>query len=43
MARALSAGRIEKPRKKRRGVHSKNASKGQAGYKKTYRGQGKKR
>ena len=32
---------IAKPKKKRRGVHSKNASKGQNGYKKTYRGQGK--
>ncbi len=32
---------IEKPKKKRRGVHSKNASKGQNGYKKVYRGQGK--
>ena len=30
-------------RKKRPGVHSKNASKGQNGYKKKYRGQGKKR
>jgi len=30
-------------RKKRPGVHSKNASKGQSGYKKKYRGQGKKR
>lgn len=27
--------------KKRKGVHSKNASKGQNGYKKKYRGQGK--
>ena len=26
--------------KKRKGVHSKNASKGQNGYKKKYRGQG---
>tara|TARA_R110000823_G_C15770237_1_gene483950 strand:- start:527 stop:646 length:120 start_codon:yes stop_codon:yes gene_type:complete len=32
---------IEKPKKKRKGVHSKNASKGQNGYKKFYRGQGK--
>jgi len=30
-----------KPKKRRRGVHSKNASKGQVGYKKKYRGQGK--
>ena len=28
-------------RKKRKGVHSKNASKGQNGYKKPYRGQGR--
>jgi len=34
---------IEKPKKKRKGVHSKNASKGQNGYKKKNRGQGKKR
>ena len=33
---------IEKPKKKRKGVHSKNASKGQKGYKKKKRGQGKK-
>jgi hypothetical protein len=32
-----------KPKKKRPGVHSKNASKSQTGYKKKYRGQGKKR
>lgn len=43
MARALSVGRIEKPKKRRRGIHSKNASKGQTGYKKPSRGQGKKR
>lgn len=30
-----------KNRNKRKGVHSKNASKGQTGYKKKYRGQGK--
>lgn len=34
---------FEKPKKKRKGVHSKNASKGQNGYKKKNRGQGKKR
>ena len=28
-------------KKKRKGVHSKNASKGQNGYKKKYRGQGR--
>lgn len=33
----------QKPRKKRKGVHSKNASKGQTGYKKQSRGQGKRR
>jgi len=32
--------RNEKP-KKRKGVHSKNASKSQSGYKKKHRGQGK--
>lgn len=31
----------QKKRKKRKGVHSKNASKGQNGYKKKYRGQGR--
>ena len=31
----------EKKRKRRRGIHSKNASKGQTGYKKKYRGQGR--
>ena len=30
-------------RRKRAGVHSKNASRNQTGYKKKYRGQGKKR
>jgi|TARA_R100001480_G_scaffold83403_3_gene91634 hypothetical protein len=34
---------VKKPRKKRKGVHSKNASKGQTGYKQLRRGQGKKR
>jgi len=32
-----------KVKKKRPGVHSKNASKGKKGYKKKYRGQGKQR
>jgi hypothetical protein len=32
---------IARPRTKRPGVHSKNASKGQTGYKIKYRGQGK--
>ena len=32
----------EKPkRKKRKGIHSKNLSRGQKGYKKKYRGQGR--
>tara|TARA_R100000742_G_C4279594_1_gene104637 strand:+ start:1210 stop:1335 length:126 start_codon:yes stop_codon:yes gene_type:complete len=31
----------EKSHKKRPGVHSKNASKGQTGYKLKYRGQGR--
>jgi len=30
-----------KPKKKRPGVHSKNASRGQTGYKNKYRGQGR--
>ena len=34
---------IPPKKKKRPGVHSKNASKGQSGYKKKYRGQGIKR
>jgi len=33
--------KLDKPKKKRKGVHSKNASKGQIGWKKDYRGQGK--
>ena len=33
--------KLDKPRKKRKGIHSKNASKGQVGWKKEYRGQGK--
>jgi len=31
----------EKKNKKRKGVHSKNASKSQNGYKKKYKGQGR--
>lgn len=34
---------VKKPRKRRKGVHSKNASKGQTGYKQPRRGQGKNR
>ncbi len=41
MARKVVTSFIEKPKKKRKGVHSKNASKGQKGYKKKYRGQGR--
>lgn len=37
----LISSYIQKTRKKRSGVHSKNASKGQSGYKQKYRGQGK--
>ena len=37
----LISSYIQKTRKKRPGVHSKNASKGQSGYKQKYRGQGK--
>jgi len=40
MARITFIHRTKK-NKKRPGVHSKNASKGQNGYKKKYRGQGK--
>lgn len=41
MAKAPAFRHVEKKKKKRPGVHSKNASKGQTGYKKKYRGQGK--
>jgi hypothetical protein len=43
LARKLISTYIERPKKRRPGVHSKNASKGQSGWKKKYRGQGKKR
>jgi hypothetical protein len=43
MARRVISTYIFKPKKKRPGVHSKNASRSQVGYKKKYRGQGKKR
>ena len=42
MARKVFVSYIEKPKKKRPGRHSKNASKGQNDYKKKYRGQGRK-
>ena len=41
MAKQQVSVRIEKPKRKRKGVHSKNASKGQNAYKQVYRGQGK--
>ena len=34
---------LNKIKTKRKGVHSKNASKGQTGFKQKYRGQGKQR
>ena len=40
MAKKIITAYIETPKKKRKGVHSKNASKGQRGYKKKSRGQG---
>ena len=40
MAKRTISSFIEKPKVKRR-KHSKNASKGQKGYKKKYRGQGR--
>jgi len=43
MARQTISVYIEKPKKRRKGVHSKNASKGQVGYKKPSRGQGKRK
>ncbi len=39
--KSISIAIIDKPKKKRKGVHSKNASKGQVKYKKKYRGQGR--
>ena len=41
MAKKLVSNYFEKHKKKRPGVHSKNASKNQNAYKKKYRGQGK--
>ena len=41
MAKKLINNYLEKPKKKRKGVHSKNASKGQTRHKKKSRGQGK--
>lgn len=42
MAKRLTYVHYIKPKKKRPGVHSKNASQGQNGHKKKYVGQGKK-
>ena len=41
MARKVVTSAYKSVKKKRKGVHSKNASKGQNGYKKAYRGQGR--
>ena len=41
MAKAKKSETVNSNRKKRRGVHSKNASKSQKGYKTKYRGQGR--
>lgn len=41
MAKKIVSSYYKKPKKKRPGVHSKNASKNQNNYKKKYRGQGK--
>jgi hypothetical protein len=41
MAKALSTRHVIIARTKRPGVHSKNASKGQIGYKNKYKGQGR--
>lgn len=43
MAKNIEGKSYKRTKKKRPNVHSKNASKGQKGYKKKYRGQGKKR
>ena len=41
MAKQLLVAKKSVVKKKRKGIHSKNASKGQSGYKQVYRGQGK--
>ncbi len=41
MARNIIYAYRDKPKKKRPGVHSKNASRSQTAYKKKYRGQGR--
>lgn len=39
--KTVTSTKLNTQKKKRKGVHSKNASKGQVGYKSKYRGQGK--
>jgi len=41
MAKIIGGTYRKKANKKRPNIHSKNASKGQSGYKKKYKGQGK--
>lgn len=41
MAKRNTFTHIEKAPKKRKGVHSKNASRGKKGFKKKYKGQGR--
>jgi hypothetical protein len=41
MAKNITSSFIPRTRTKRPGVHNKNASMGQTGFKKKYRGQGK--
>jgi len=41
MAKLLESSYTKKSSTKRPGVHCKNSSKGQSGYKKKYRGQGR--
>ena len=41
MARNILYAYIDRTKKKRPGVHSKNASRSQTAYKKKYRGQGR--
>ena len=41
MARKVTAITYKPTRKKRKGTHSKNASRGQNAYKQPYRGQGR--
>lgn len=41
MAKKIINNFLQKPKIKRKGIHSKNASKGQNGYIKKYKGQGR--